>query len=83
MEKKVEVIIGERIVKVMPHMLEDMLLHGATKVKKVIKEVPKELLTIPAKVDLLPEMKIEEKKEEAKPVREVRTEFKPKTRRKK
>jgi len=46
-EKKVEVTIGDRTVRVMEHMLSDAAKFGATRTKKITKDVPKELITVP------------------------------------
>jgi hypothetical protein len=43
-EKKVEVNIDGRIVRVMPHMVGDMTKFGSTEPRKVVKEPPKELM---------------------------------------
>ena len=56
MEKKIEVEINGRKVRIMPHMLSDAAKFGATQEKRIIKETPKELLKSPIK-DPLPEMK--------------------------
>lgn len=74
MEKKVELILNNRTIRVMPHMIEDMLRLGATRTKKILKDVPKELLLIPElkKVDPLPQMEN---------VTEIKVEEKPKVRR--
>ena len=45
MDKKIELEVDGRIVRCMPSMLEDMMRFGATKPKKVMKDVPVELLT--------------------------------------
>jgi len=60
--KKVELIVGDRKVRVMEHMVEDLLRYGATKTKKLLKDVPKELLTIPElkQVSPLPPMEMPE-----------------------
>lgn len=61
MEKKVKVEVGGRIVRVMPHMLNDMNRFGATQIQKVVKETPRELIKAVEKakeIKLLPEMKI-------------------------
>ena len=56
MERKIEVEIGGRKVRIMAHMLNDAMKFGATQEKKIIKETPKELLR-PAKViSPLPQM---------------------------
>lgn len=52
MDKKIELIVGDKVVRVMPHMVDDMLRFGATRMKKVIRNVPKELLSIPEVVKL-------------------------------
>jgi hypothetical protein len=59
MEKKITVEVNGRTIRIMPHMLNDALKFGANKIKKVIKNAPKELLTIP-KTEVLPEMVITE-----------------------
>jgi len=45
MDKKIEVEVDGRIIRCMPSMLEDMMRFGATKPKKIMKDVPIELLT--------------------------------------
>ena len=55
MEKKIEVEINGRKVRIMPHMLSDAAKFGATQEKRIIKETPKELLKSPIKTPL-PEM---------------------------
>jgi len=45
MDKKIELEVDGRIVRCMPSMLEDMMRFGATKPKKIMKDVPVELLT--------------------------------------
>lgn len=62
MEKKSEVVTSKGYtIKVSDHMLGDLAKFGVTKNKPVLKPVPKELLTLPAKeikTDVLPEMKV-------------------------
>ena len=45
MDKKIELEVDGRIIRCMPSMLEDMMRFGATKPKKIMKDVPIELLT--------------------------------------
>jgi hypothetical protein len=71
--KKVELMINGNLVKVMPHMIDDLMLLGATTVKKVAKETPKELI----KAKVLPEMVITPKVEEVKLDEPVKTRKKP------
>jgi len=77
MEKKVTVEINGRQIRVMPHLVDDMVrFYGANKVKRVIKDVPKELLKMPekpvigkvseVKLDAKPEVKSESKNEPVK-----------------
>lgn len=65
MEKKIEVEVGGRKVRVMEHMLDDIIKLGGVKTKKIIKDVPIELLKVPAKSPL-PEMIITGKVKEVK-----------------
>lgn len=58
MAKKIEIEVNGRTVRVMEHMLSDLEKFGASRVKRVIKEMPRELMIIPARV--LPEMKTTE-----------------------
>jgi hypothetical protein len=53
MEKKIKVQIGERTVRIMPHMMKDVEKFGATTEKRVLREVPKELIK---SVNPLPKM---------------------------
>jgi hypothetical protein len=53
MEKKIKVQIGERSVWIMPHMLKDAEKFGATTEKRVLREVPRELIK---RVEPLPKM---------------------------
>ena len=71
MEKKIEVEIGGRKVRIMSHMLADAAKFGATQQARIVKETPKEL--IKAVKEPLPQMK--EVKQEAKvePLPEVTT----------
>lgn len=61
--KRIEVELKGRIVRIMPHMLEDSIRFGASQIRRTVKETPKELITIPASVpkelikNPLPEMK--------------------------
>lgn len=74
MEKKVELTMPDgRKVRVMEHQVHDAVTKfGATRNKKELKEVPKELLRIPEKkVDPLPQMKIEPATEPDYPVTAV------------
>lgn len=54
MTKRIELQTAEgKIIKVMPHMVNDLLRFGATETKRILREPPKELLektVIPAKV---------------------------------
>ena len=66
MERKIEVEIGGRKVRIMAHMLNDAMKFGATQEKKIIKETPKELLRpakvispLPQMVEVKPEPKVE------------------------
>lgn len=50
MIKKVELEINGRIIRVMPHLVDDMIkFYGASKTKKPVKDTPVELLKIPEK----------------------------------
>lgn len=61
-EKKVEVNIDGRIVRVMPHMVSDISKFGGSETRRVIKETPKELMhPLPKKLLL---SKVELPKEE-------------------
>jgi hypothetical protein len=73
MEKKIKVQIGERTVRIMPHMMKDAEKFGATTEKKVLRDVPKELI----KVNPLPRMN-EVKPDSNKPLEEVRNLTEPK-----
>ena len=64
MEKKIEVEIGGRKVRIMSHMLADAAKFGATQQARIVKETPREL--IKAVKEPLPQMK--EVKQEAKVV---------------
>jgi hypothetical protein len=44
MEKKIEVEVNGRVMRVPEHMLSDMMKFGATQTKRSVKEPPKELL---------------------------------------
>ena len=68
MDTKITVEMNGRLVRIMPHTLELAKTMGAVETKKLLKNVPKELLTIP---DPLPEMKVEEKPE---PLPELKSE---------
>lgn len=73
MEKKIEVEIEGRKVRIMPHMLEDAGRFGATQTKRQIKEPPKELGEL-KKIILPPDLKIPEPEVKADdlPVEEVK-----------
>lgn len=87
MEKKIEVEIDGRKYRISPHMIDDVTRFGASVIKRQTKEVPKELLTIPAipeikktilpptNLELLPEVKKEIQVEvlPPEPVKEVKT----------
>lgn len=73
MEQKVELYIRGHIVKVPPHMVSDFEKFGATKTRKVIKEAPIELLKMPVRKEVLPEMTKVEKPVE-KPVEVLKEE---------
>jgi len=70
MDKKIELEVDGRIVRCMPEMLEDLMRFGATKPKKLIKDVPIELLTpikqVRSKEDTKEEPPIEAKSPEKK-----------------
>jgi len=66
MEKKIEVEVDGRIIRCMPSMLEDMMRFGATKPKKIMKDVPIELLTPIKMVKAKEEPPIESKPPEKK-----------------
>jgi len=55
MEKKIEVEIGGRKVRIMSHMLADAAKFGATQQARIVKETPREL--IKAVKEPLPQMK--------------------------
>jgi hypothetical protein len=55
MEKKIEVEIDGKIVRIMPHMLEDASRFGASVIKRQTRKVPEELLNIPKKEILKPD----------------------------
>lgn len=84
MEKKIEVEIDGKRVRIMPHLLEDASMFGASTVKRVTKEPPKELSQMPVKKVLPPtnlEVAIEkepEKEPEKLPVKKVLKAKKPK-----
>ena len=64
MEKKIEAVTKEgRIIRVMPHMLDDLSRYEVSVKKPSIRDVPRELLNIPAKT-ILPKMLITEPVEE-------------------
>jgi hypothetical protein len=71
MQKKVELMVGNRKIRCMEHMVAYMIQHGATREKRILKDVPKELLKVPdlKKVDPLPNMKTEAKAPRKAPVR--------------
>jgi len=82
MEKKVELIMPDgRKVRVMEHQAHDAITKfGASKTKKEVKDVPKELLKIPEIKKVEPELKevdplpvMEVKKERKAPVRSKAT----------
>lgn len=55
-EKKIEVVTKDgRIIRIMPHMLEDASRFEVTVKKPAVRETPKELLDIPQK-SVLPKM---------------------------
>ena len=67
MDKKIQVDIKGRIVRIEEHMLEDVLRFGATRVTRITKETPKELIKAvhplaetPATPSPLPDMKLTE-----------------------
>jgi hypothetical protein len=61
MEKKVEVEVNGKKIKVAEHLLSDMAKFGATQVKRVIVNTPKELIKVPQPAkEVLPEMKLTE-----------------------
>ena len=78
MEKKIEVEIDGRKVRIMPHMLKDAGRFGATQTKRQIKEPPKELgemkkIILPPKLKIPePEAKADELPVEELPVEEVK-----------
>lgn len=79
MEKKIEVEIDGRIVRIMPHMLKDATKFGASTLKRQSRRVPDELLNIPAKSILPPEktapgLDVSDMKTNADPLTEVKME---------
>lgn len=79
MEKKIEVEIDGKIVRIMPHLLEDAARFGASTLKRQSRKVPDELLNIPAKPILPPEKKapdltIEPEKKDSDPLAEIKME---------
>lgn len=71
MEKKIEVEIEGRKVRIMPHMLEDAGRFGATQTKRQIKEPPKELGEM-KKIILPPDLKMPESEVKADELPEVK-----------
>jgi hypothetical protein len=59
-EKKVEVTIKGKKIRVMPHMLKDIAKFGGTETRRTIKEPPNELLTISSPKKLILPRKVEE-----------------------
>ena len=51
-EKKIEVVVDGRTVRIMPHMIGDVTKFGASEPRKIIKEPPKELMQPLKKIDL-------------------------------
>jgi hypothetical protein len=72
MEKKVEAVTKEgRIIRVMPHMLNDLARFDVTFKKPAIRDTPKELLDIPAKTIISkPLISFESNQEPKKPGRQ-------------
>ena len=59
MEKKIEIVNKNgKIIRIMPHMLDDFARFDITLKRPVIKDVPKELLNIPMKKTILPRMEV-------------------------
>jgi len=56
MEKKVTVEVNGRLVRVMKHTMDDVILLGGSTLNKTVKNPPKELTLKPKKEDVLPEM---------------------------
>jgi hypothetical protein len=70
MEKKIEAVTKEgRIIRVMPHMIDDLMRYDVSLKRPAIRDAPKELLNIPQKT-ILPKMIItEDVKQRKQPVR--------------
>jgi hypothetical protein len=58
-EKRVEVEINGKILRVAEHMVPDLMKFGASVTKRTIKEPPKELLSMKPKEIILPEPTVE------------------------
>ena len=56
MEKKVTVEVNGRLVRVMKHTMDDVILLGASTLNKTVKNPPRELTLKPKEEDILPEM---------------------------
>jgi len=56
MEKKISVEVNGRLVRVMKHTMDDVILLGGSTINKVVKNPPKELTLKPIKDEVLPEM---------------------------
>jgi hypothetical protein len=60
MEKKVELTTKDgRVIRAVPHMLEDLSRFGVSQKRPTLKNIPKELLDIPGKTVILKEVKTE------------------------